>query len=191
MCSSIALGPLGKTCPYVPGSTLAMAGRAVALALLLAAVPALAAKEIPTNYAFALQWGGRLRHRPQQAGQPHGHRGVPRPHKGVCVRHQQRTGRRLLARHRRLPHILWQRRQRPRPVCCPRQCRGLPQDRAIYATDPLNSRVVCYDESGVFIRNFGEASTGPGQFDSVVDVGVDDNGNVYVLSNTRMQKFSG
>ncbi|KAL4424366.1 hypothetical protein ABPG75_001667 [Micractinium tetrahymenae] len=168
-----------------------MAGRFIALALLLAAAPALGAREIPTNYAFALQWGSATTSGPSKLDNPMGIAvSRDRTKAFVCDTNNTRIAV-FNPDSGKFISSFGSAGTGPGQFAAPVNIAVSPRTSHLYVTDPLNSRIVCYDEEGVFIRNFGEAGSGPGQFDGVVDVGVDDSGNVYVLTNTRMQKYSG
>ncbi|KAL4424365.1 hypothetical protein ABPG75_001666 [Micractinium tetrahymenae] len=170
-----------------------MALRFTCLALLLAvstgALAAPAKSTLPTNYAFAFEWGdtsgdgtlnfpmgvavNRDRTKVFVCDAANSRIAVFNPDNGAFLLEFGSSG------------------SGPGQFATPVNVAISPRTGHIYVTDPQNSRVVVYDEQGVFIRNFGVAGTGPGQFDGVVDVGLDDSGNVFILTNTRMQKYSG
>ncbi len=58
--------------------------------------------------------------------------------------------------------------------------------------DQHNSRVQKFNTDGSFIAQWGEAGSGPGQFNLPWGVAVDSEGDVYVADwrNDRIQKFS-
>lgn len=67
----------------------------------------------------------------------------------------------------------------------------------IYITDPMSNRVQQFQLNtttggGTFVAKYGSAGTGPGQFNAVVKVAFDPQGNAYVTdsANGRVQKFS-
>lgn len=64
-------------------------------------------------------------------------------------------------------------------------------DGSVLVTDSLNSRVQRYTDAGVSLAAWGEAGSGPGQFNMPWGVAVDGGGNVYVSDwrNDRVQKF--
>jgi peptidylamidoglycolate lyase len=67
------------------------------------------------------------------------------------------------------------------------------KDGSIYVADGLgNSRVVKFDKNGKYVLAWGTKGTGPGQFDAVHGVAVDDKLRVYVAdrSNDRVQVFT-
>lgn len=170
-----------------------MATRSIYLALLLAAATgALAAtppKSLPTNYAFALEWGAASG--PDALNFPLGVAvNRDRTKVFVCDAANSRVavfnpdnGAFLLS--------FGSQGTGPGQFATPVNVAISPKTSFIYVTDPLNNRVVVYDQNGVFVRNFGQAGTGPGQFDGLVDIGLDDSGNLYVLTNTRMQRYTG
>jgi peptidylamidoglycolate lyase len=55
-----------------------------------------------------------------------------------------------------------------------------------------NSRIIRYTEDGSFVSQFGELGTGPGQFDLLHGLAVDDDGRIYVADrmNGRIQIFT-
>ncbi len=55
-----------------------------------------------------------------------------------------------------------------------------------------NDRIQKFDSNGNFITKWGSSGSGDGQFESLIDVGIDSSGNVYVADtfNHRIQKFS-
>jgi sugar lactone lactonase YvrE len=55
----------------------------------------------------------------------------------------------------------------------------------------VNSRVAKYDKDGNFLKSWGEKGTGPGQFNTPHNIGVDRNDNIYVADrgNARIQVF--
>ncbi len=57
----------------------------------------------------------------------------------------------------------------------------------------INSRVAKYDKDGNWVKSWGEPGDQPGQFRTPHNIGVDDEGNVYVADrgNSRIQVFSG
>ena len=59
-------------------------------------------------------------------------------------------------------------------------------------TDPINSRIQKFDNSGTFIAAWGSYGAGIGQFRSPTGIAVDADSNVYVADslNNRIQKFS-
>ncbi len=70
--------------------------------------------------------------------------------------------------------------------------RSIAYDRAageFYITDTGNKRVVVYDKTGQFKRQFGTKGAGQGQFDEPVSVALGPDGRVYVvdLRNKRIQ----
>ncbi|KAL4432009.1 hypothetical protein ABPG77_000276 [Micractinium sp. CCAP 211/92] len=167
-----------------------MALRFLSLTLLLLVAPcALGAVKLPTNYAFALEWGTDSG--PDALNFPLGVAvNKDRTKVFVCDAANSRiavfnpdNGAFLLS--------FGSSGSGPGQFATPVNIAVSPKTQFIYVTDPLNSRVVVYDQNGVFIRNFGQNGTGPGQFDGLVDIGLDDSGNAYVLTNTRMQKYTG
>jgi uncharacterized protein (TIGR03663 family) len=75
--------------------------------------------------------------------------------------------------------------------------RGVASDSSgnLYVADPLNHRIVVYRSDGTFLRAWGSAGTGAGQFaarDSPQGVAVGPNGKVYVTDtwNQRIEVFS-
>ncbi|HEY7190297.1 MAG TPA: 6-bladed beta-propeller, partial [Vicinamibacterales bacterium] len=54
-----------------------------------------------------------------------------------------------------------------------------------------NSRVAKFDKNGVFVKTWGSAGTGPGQFNTLHSIATDAAGNVYVgdRGNRRIQVF--
>jgi hypothetical protein len=62
----------------------------------------------------------------------------------------------------------------------------------MYITDGyVNSRVAKYDKNGNWVKSWGTRGTGPGQFNTPHNIGIDRNGNVYVADrgNARIQVF--
>lgn len=53
----------------------------------------------------------------------------------------------------------------------------------VYVSDSANHRVQVFEEDGTYVRAFGSAGTGPGQFGLAWDLTVDGDGNVYVLDD--------
>jgi hypothetical protein len=75
---------------------------------------------------------------------------------------------------------------------------GLPQDVAflpdgsmIVADGLRNSRVIQFDRSGKFVKQFGTKGSGPGQFSGLHGIDADRNGKIYVADrgNSRIQVF--
>jgi len=65
-------------------------------------------------------------------------------------------------------------------------------DGQVFVSDGYgNSRVVHFDENGRFVKAWGSAGTGPGQFNLVHGIVVDSKGRLYVAdrSNARIQVF--
>ncbi len=69
---------------------------------------------------------------------------------------------------------------------------GVGPDGSVYVSDFDNHRVQVFTADGVFIRQFGEIGTGPGQFSIPFDLNADADGNVYVLDDgaRNLTKFS-
>jgi len=72
--------------------------------------------------------------------------------------------------------------------------RGLAYDKTkgeLYVADTGNRRVLVFDKSGNFLRQFGSAGSGPAQFNEPVSVAVSPQGKVYVTDsrNKRVQIF--
>lgn len=67
-----------------------------------------------------------------------------------------------------------------------------PRNGNVLVTDAENHRVVIFDESGGFLREFGEGGDGPGQFDLPTGVAVGPGGSIYVSDYMldRIQKFT-
>src|SRR5882672_1160013 len=65
----------------------------------------------------------------------------------------------------------------------------------IYVVDGLgtNSRIAKFDKNGKFVRSWGQAGTGPGQFRQPRSIAIDAQGLVYVADagNRRIQVFDG
>lgn len=64
----------------------------------------------------------------------------------------------------------------------------------IYVADGYaNARVAKFDKDGKFIRSWGSRGTGQGQFNTLLGIAVDKQGNVYVADsgNKRIQVFDG
>jgi hypothetical protein len=59
----------------------------------------------------------------------------------------------------------------------------------IYVTDLQNDRVQIFDSDSNFLTKFGSPGTGDGQFTSVAAVAVGNDGSVYVVDASRIQKF--
>ena len=63
----------------------------------------------------------------------------------------------------------------------------------IFVTDTSNNRVQILDAQGVFIAEWGERGSEPGQFITPTGITLDDVGDVYVSEaghiNERVQKF--
>ena len=68
----------------------------------------------------------------------------------------------------------------------------LPDGSFLLADGYWNSRVMKYTEGGEFISEFGELGTGPGQFDLLHGLAVDEDGRIYVADrqNSRIQIFT-
>jgi len=64
--------------------------------------------------------------------------------------------------------------------------------RFVYVSDVQNDKVLKYRTNGAFVTEWGGPGSGPGQFDGVGCIAVDDFGDVYVFDvfNLRVQKFS-
>lgn len=65
-------------------------------------------------------------------------------------------------------------------------------DGSFYVSDGYgNNRVVHFDAQGAFVRQWGEAGEGPGQFNLPHGIALDDQGRVYVAdrTNSRVQVF--
>ena len=65
-------------------------------------------------------------------------------------------------------------------------------DGQVFVSDGYgNSRVVHFDRKGKFVKAWGKAGTGPGEFNLVHGIVVDSNGRLYVAdrSNVRIQVF--
>jgi Fibronectin type III domain/NHL repeat/WD40-like Beta Propeller Repeat len=62
----------------------------------------------------------------------------------------------------------------------------------VYVLETGNQRIQKFGPDGEFITGFGEAGTGPGQFQTLNgrSVAVDSSGSVYVADEDRVQKFS-
>lgn len=62
----------------------------------------------------------------------------------------------------------------------------------IYITDNFYSRVVVYDSSGNYNRQWGSYGSSTGQFNHIYGIATDSSNNVYVVDslNHRIQKFS-
>jgi hypothetical protein len=62
----------------------------------------------------------------------------------------------------------------------------------VYVTDIGNARVKVWAADGTFLRQFGAAGSGPGQFSNPRGIALDGLGNVYVadVGNGRVQKFT-
>lgn len=63
----------------------------------------------------------------------------------------------------------------------------------IFVTDTSNNRVQILDAQGVFVAEWGERGSEPGQFITPTGIVLDDVGDVYVSEagdvNERVQKF--
>ena len=57
----------------------------------------------------------------------------------------------------------------------------------------VNSRIAKYDRNGNWVKSWGEAGTGPGQFNNPHNIASDATGNIYVADrgNLRIQVFDG
>jgi len=62
-------------------------------------------------------------------------------------------------------------------------------DGAIYALDPGNARVVVFDKSGQYQREFGKKGQGPGEFQQPKGIGVDAKGRIAVF-DTGVKRLS-
>ncbi len=72
----------------------------------------------------------------------------------------------------------------------PRELAYDPLKKELYVADTGNRRIVVYDKTGKFIRQFGSKGSGPGQFNEPVGVAVSpDSSKIYVtdLHNKRIQ----
>jgi DNA-binding beta-propeller fold protein YncE len=67
-----------------------------------------------------------------------------------------------------------------------------PRNGDVLVSDTNNQRIVVFDRSGRFIRQFGEQGEGSGQFSHPMDVAVGADGSVYVSDyfQDRIQKFT-
>jgi len=67
-----------------------------------------------------------------------------------------------------------------------------PDGLAVYVTDDGNRRVSQYAPDGTFVRDFGSAGTGPGEFNRPQWIAVGPSGDVYVTetSNARISQFT-
>lgn len=65
-------------------------------------------------------------------------------------------------------------------------------DGSIYVVDGVNQCIKTFDSKGKFLFSFGEAGTGPGQFNSPLGMDIDAAGRLYVADsgNRRVQIFS-
>lgn len=64
-------------------------------------------------------------------------------------------------------------------------------DNSLYITDTGNKRVVIYDQSGKYLRQWGEGGSGESQLDEPIGIAVDTRGEVFVTDtrNSRVQVF--
>ncbi|RIK45367.1 MAG: hypothetical protein DCC58_06625 [Chloroflexi bacterium] len=62
---------------------------------------------------------------------------------------------------------------------------------ALWVADTFNNRIIEYSQWGEYVRHWGTAGTGPGQFDGPLSVAADGAGNIYVADsgNHRIQMF--
>lgn len=60
----------------------------------------------------------------------------------------------------------------------------------VYVADAGHDRVQEFSSAGAFIRQWGRAGTGNGEFQNMVGIAVSPAGNVYVAEPTRIEKFS-
>ena len=68
-----------------------------------------------------------------------------------------------------------------------------PRSREVYVADGYgNSRVAVFSYTGQYLREFGEAGSGPGQFRVPHGLAIDKRGDVYVADreNSRVQVFT-
>ena len=65
-------------------------------------------------------------------------------------------------------------------------------DGRVYVSDSQNARVQVFGPTGKYVRQFGRAGTGDGEFTWSFDLSVDAAGNVYVIDDEarNLQKFS-
>src|SRR5260221_11637297 len=60
----------------------------------------------------------------------------------------------------------------------------------VYVTDPLNHRIQKFDSNGKYLSQFGSAGVnGNGQFNNLVAVAADAQGNIYASDGSYLQKF--
>lgn len=70
--------------------------------------------------------------------------------------------------------------------------RGLELDRdgRVFVCDYVNGRVLVYSPAGALLGQFGARGTGPGQFQAITEVAIDETGNLYAVENVcRIQRF--
>jgi hypothetical protein len=60
----------------------------------------------------------------------------------------------------------------------------------IYVMDAGNSRIQKFDRNGEYVQTIGKKGQGPGEFDSMYGFYIDQEGQIYVSSGTKIQKFS-
>jgi len=59
----------------------------------------------------------------------------------------------------------------------------------IFLMDGGNNRIQKFDQSGVYLQTIGKKGQGPGEFESMYSIFIDQQNNLYISESMRIQKF--